>query len=159
MKSRNTIFLLLLFIFLSNIVFAKAPQKNKKASELNDVDRKTMNVFMKQIEIYGRIAKPQTVFIIPGSDPRVDGIRIERRFFRDISHRRLPLLHLIGKRCGQGLVRHYSSLRMFKAHFAWIISGFGARGKENRKSTNAPHPRDAGRCPAILISHLLTGEH
>ncbi|OQX89077.1 hypothetical protein B6D60_00160 [candidate division KSB1 bacterium 4484_87] len=35
----------------------------------------------KQLTIYGTIAKPQAVFIVPGSDPKVDGLRIERQFF------------------------------------------------------------------------------
>jgi len=35
----------------------------------------------KQLTIYGTIAKPQAVFIVPGSDPKVDGLKIERQFF------------------------------------------------------------------------------
>ncbi len=62
-------------------IFAATPQNNNKQTSINN---KTVRTFLDKIEIYGRIAKPQTVFIIPGADPRVDGIRIERRFFSDI---------------------------------------------------------------------------
>lgn len=41
-------------------------------------------IFMKNIEVLGTIAKPQALFIIPGRDPQVDGIEIDRSFFRDI---------------------------------------------------------------------------
>ena len=58
-------------------------EKNKQSDEkaISDDDVK---LFLKQIEIYGQIAKPQTVFIIPGTDPRVDGLRIDRHFFSHI---------------------------------------------------------------------------
>ncbi len=84
---RIGLLMIIISFLLSTAGFAKepAPKVPQKDSEkLNGVDSRTMNVFMKQIEIYGRIAKPQTVFIIPGTDPRVDGIRIERYFYRDI---------------------------------------------------------------------------
>lgn len=57
--------------------------KNKKADE-SKVSDKDIKLFLNQIEIYGQIAKPQTVFIIPGTDPRVDGLRIDRHFFSHI---------------------------------------------------------------------------
>lgn len=59
-------------------------KQDKRAGDNNIRDNKAMKIFLDKIEIYGKVAKPQTVFIIPGSDPRVDGIRIERRFFSDI---------------------------------------------------------------------------
>jgi len=57
--------------------------KNQKSDE-NKVSDKDIKLFLNQIEIYGQIAKPQTVFIIPGTDPRVDGLRIDRHFFSHI---------------------------------------------------------------------------
>ena len=83
---RRVMWLCLILLIASNVtVGAKELEKKQNDSEaVSGVDSKTMNVFMKQIEIYGRLAKPQTVFIIPGTDPRVDGIRIERYFYRDI---------------------------------------------------------------------------
>ncbi len=58
-------------------------EQNKKTGEkaISDADEK---LWLKQLEIYGQIAKPQTVFIIPGTDPRVDGLKIDRHFFSHI---------------------------------------------------------------------------
>ena len=58
-------------------------EKNKQSNE-NTISDKNVKMFLDQIEIYGQIAKPQTVFIIPGTDPRVDGLRIDRPFFSHI---------------------------------------------------------------------------
>ena len=43
-----------------------------------------VKIFLDKIEILGRIEKPQTVFIIPGKNPKVDDILIDRSFFREI---------------------------------------------------------------------------
>jgi len=58
-------------------------EKNKQSDE-KSISDDDVKIFLKQIEIYGQIAKPQTVFIIPGTDPRVDGLRIDRHFFSHI---------------------------------------------------------------------------
>jgi hypothetical protein len=57
--------------------------KSKKSDE-KSISDDDVKLWLKQIEIYGQIAKPQTVFIIPGTDPRVDGLRIDRHFFSHI---------------------------------------------------------------------------
>lgn len=41
-------------------------------------------ILLDKIEVLGSLAKPQAIFIIPGSDPQVDDIRIDRSFFMDI---------------------------------------------------------------------------
>jgi len=61
----------------------KPDDKNKKSDE-KSISDDDVKLWLKQIEIYGQIAKPQTVFIIPGTDPRVDGLRIDRHFFSHI---------------------------------------------------------------------------
>jgi len=66
-----------------------APEKSmqdKKTTEPEDavISKDQVKVFLKGIEVYGSIAKPQTVFIIPGTDPRVDGLLINRHFFSHI---------------------------------------------------------------------------
>ncbi|NIR50961.1 hypothetical protein GWO43_20280 [candidate division KSB1 bacterium] len=43
-----------------------------------------LKIFLDKIEILGRIEKPQTVFILPGNDPAVDDIMIDRSFFKEI---------------------------------------------------------------------------
>ncbi|MCG3120005.1 MAG: hypothetical protein ALAOOOJD_02569 [bacterium] len=49
-----------------------------------DEGGKNVRVFLDKVEVLGSIAKPQALFIIPGSDPKVDGIQIDRSFFREI---------------------------------------------------------------------------
>lgn len=41
-------------------------------------------ILMDKIEVLGTLAKPQALFIIPGSDPQVDGLMIDRSFFAEI---------------------------------------------------------------------------
>jgi hypothetical protein len=41
-------------------------------------------LFLDKIEVEGRLEKPQAVFIIPGVDPEIDDVKIERSFFEDI---------------------------------------------------------------------------
>ncbi|MDZ7289326.1 MAG: hypothetical protein ONB44_07895 [candidate division KSB1 bacterium] len=49
-----------------------------------DEKGKNVRIFLDKVEVLGSIAKPQALFIIPGSDPKVDGIQIDRSFFREI---------------------------------------------------------------------------
>lgn len=64
---------------------AEQPQNQQNSSQSDrSISKEDEKLWIKQIEIYGQIAKPQTVFIIPGTDPRVDGLRIDRHFFSHI---------------------------------------------------------------------------
>ncbi|MCA9732251.1 MAG: hypothetical protein H6696_18805 [Deferribacteres bacterium] len=80
---------------------AQAQQKNqsskpKQATEksssnydnLPEPDIKTTGkrakILLEQIDVVGRLSKPQAVFILPGSDPKVDGLKIDRSFLDDI---------------------------------------------------------------------------
>lgn len=58
--------------------------QDSKQSEQPKISDDAVKLFLKEIEIYGQIAKPQAVFIIPGTDPRVDGLKIDRHFFTHI---------------------------------------------------------------------------
>ena len=49
-----------------------------------DEGGKNVRIFLDKVEVLGSIAKPQALFIIPGNDPKVDGIQIDRSFFREI---------------------------------------------------------------------------
>jgi len=49
-----------------------------------DENAESSRVLMDKIEVIGTVAKPQALFILPGRDPKVDGIEIDRSFFRDI---------------------------------------------------------------------------
>ena len=45
---------------------------------------KRSKILLDQIDVIGRLSKPQAIFILPGSDPRVDGLKIDRSFLDDI---------------------------------------------------------------------------
>jgi len=45
---------------------------------------KSARVFLDRIEVFGTVAKPQALFILPGTDPTVDGLTIDRSFFKEI---------------------------------------------------------------------------
>ena len=49
-----------------------------------DENAASSRLFMDKIEVLGTIAKPQALFILPGNDPKVDGIEIDRSFFREV---------------------------------------------------------------------------
>ena len=57
----------------------KSPQQEAPA-----VDDQSIKLFLDKIEVEGRLEKPQAVFIIPGTNPEIDDIRIERSFFEEI---------------------------------------------------------------------------
>jgi len=63
---------------------AKLQNEQNKKPEEKSISTDDEKLWLKQLEIYGQIAKPQTVFIVPGTDPRVDGLRIDRHFFSHI---------------------------------------------------------------------------
>ena len=49
-----------------------------------DENAASSRMFLEKIEVLGTIAKPQALFIIPGRDPKVDGIEIDRSFFHEV---------------------------------------------------------------------------
>lgn len=59
-------------------------KQDAKESEMTKISDDAMKLFLKEMVFYGQIAKPQAVFIIPGTDPRVDGLKIDRHFFSHI---------------------------------------------------------------------------
>lgn len=61
------------------------PDQLKKLPE-PDVSKagKRARILLDKIEILGTVAKPQAIFIIPGSNPQVDDIKIDRSFFLEI---------------------------------------------------------------------------
>lgn len=59
-------------------------KQDGKESEAPKITDDAVKLFLKEMVFYGQIAKPQAVFIIPGTDPRVDGLKIDRHFFSHI---------------------------------------------------------------------------
>jgi len=43
-----------------------------------------VRIFLDKIEVLGTVTKPQALFILPGNDPAVEGLKIERSFFKEI---------------------------------------------------------------------------
>ena len=41
-------------------------------------------IFLEKIEVFGTVPKPQALFVLPGSDPTVIGMQIDRSFIREI---------------------------------------------------------------------------
>ena len=82
--------LLLFFFFGITVAFGQETKPVTKDSVQTeddaDLDKKGSDVkmFLDKIEILGRIERPQTVFILPGKDPTVDDIHLDRSFFKEI---------------------------------------------------------------------------
>jgi hypothetical protein len=64
----------------------QSDQKTKETAPQTEprVDDGAIKLFLDKITVTGRLEKPQAVFIIPGQNPEIDDIRIERSFFREI---------------------------------------------------------------------------
>ena len=78
---------LLLILMLTAAVWAQEPpaqQKNENPAQEPPVDDGSIKLFLDKIEVVGQLEKPQAVFILPGSAPEIDDIRIERSFFKEI---------------------------------------------------------------------------
>jgi len=48
------------------------------------ISKDAVKMFVKQVQIYGTVAKPQAIFFIKSTDPKVDGLKINRHFFDHI---------------------------------------------------------------------------
>jgi hypothetical protein len=60
------------------------PALVQPSASVQQSDSSAARIFLRNVEIQGRIEKPQTVFILPGKDPDVDAIQIDRSFFKEI---------------------------------------------------------------------------
>jgi len=79
--------------------FAQQKKTKNVAAELNklvnDIDKKNnkndplvedhqVKIFLDKIEVLGQIDRPQAVYVVLGSDPRIDDIGLDRSFFKEI---------------------------------------------------------------------------
>jgi hypothetical protein len=78
------LFLVLLVAGGLGVPAAHGQEKEQKKENEPPVSQKSVKIFLDKIEVTGQIAKPQAVFIIPGSDPTVDDIKLDRSFFQEI---------------------------------------------------------------------------
>jgi hypothetical protein len=85
-----------LFVFITSFIFVsghslaqekKAPEKpNSTTAAIHDstMKKETFKLMMDAIEVRGWIEKPQTIFVVPGIDPEVDDIGLDRSFANEI---------------------------------------------------------------------------
>lgn len=60
-------------------------QPNQQEEEQRPrVDDGSIKLFLEKIQVTGQLEKPQAVFIIPGNNPEIDDIQIDRSFFKKI---------------------------------------------------------------------------
>jgi len=62
---------------------AQTPSQDTQNQE-ESIGDNVIKMFMDKIEILGRLERPQAVYIVPGNDPQIDDIRIDRNFFNEI---------------------------------------------------------------------------
>lgn len=90
LKRRGTIFIsiisLMFLVSSLNLVRVQATPQESNDPEKGKLEIRNEDEakFLQGFEIFGRVEKPQTVFIIPGQDPSVDDIIIKREFFKEI---------------------------------------------------------------------------
>lgn len=79
-------FSILLLVSTLNLNQVQATPQDSKDPDKGKLDIRNEDEakFLQGFEIFGRVEKPQTVFIIPGQDPSVDDIIIKREFFKEI---------------------------------------------------------------------------
>ena len=89
MKTAGTGFLLMLAVAALNLPGHTAEEQKAVSAAIapsgqQQPDTSAARIHLEDIEIEGRLEKPQTVFILPGKDPEVDTIQIDRSFFKEI---------------------------------------------------------------------------
>jgi len=89
-KFKLKVLLVLFFLFGSTAAFSQetrptARDTTRVEDDANlDKKKSDVKIFLDKIEILGRIERPQTVFILPGKDPTVGDIQLDRSFFKEI---------------------------------------------------------------------------
>lgn len=58
------------------------PRDGEKAQP--EVNEEAIKIFLDKVEVLGYLEKPQAIFIIPGTNPEVEDIDIDRSFFKEI---------------------------------------------------------------------------
>ncbi len=60
------------------------PPNQQEQEQRPRVDDGSIKLFLEKIQVTGQLEKPQAVFIIPGNNPEIDDIQIDRSFFKKI---------------------------------------------------------------------------
>ena len=73
---------------LATLLTAQAQDnKNDQAKESEQapvIGDEAIKLLLDKIEVSGQLERPQAVFFVPGNDPEIDDIQIERSFFNQI---------------------------------------------------------------------------
>ena len=83
----TTTFLIVIVLSIFIIATAKAQTKTDSVkTTVQDSTRKAQNLklLLDQIEIRGWIERPQIVYVVPGINPKIDDIILERSFIYEI---------------------------------------------------------------------------
>ena len=62
----------------------KSSEQEQQTEQEPEIKDEELKIFIDRIDIIGELEKPQAVFIIPGKNPEIDDIRIQRSFFNNI---------------------------------------------------------------------------
>ena len=98
-KNGIGVFIIVLSLLLSlcpNLAFAQEKeattenaenqpaQEGTSTSETPNIQEGEIKILLDKIEVIGELEKPQAVFFVPGTNPEIDDIRIQRSFFNKI---------------------------------------------------------------------------
>lgn len=86
MKIKILFPLILIFAIgcFSKEIFAQQKKTNVSAKQDTSKKKESFKLMMDAIEVRGWIEKPQTVFVVPGINPEVDDIILDRSFANEI---------------------------------------------------------------------------
>ena len=65
-------------------VEAQEQNQQKVARQDTTTRKRSIKLFLKQIEVQGWIDRPQMVYVVPGINPEVDDILLDRSFLDEI---------------------------------------------------------------------------
>lgn len=77
---------LLFTVFMSTSVNAQTVPDSVKTKTVQDstTKKRSLKMLLEQIEIQGWVEKPQMVYVIPGLNPEIDDIILDRSFLIEI---------------------------------------------------------------------------
>jgi|Deesub1362B_J571_1020462.scaffolds.fasta_scaffold27993_2 hypothetical protein len=77
---------LIFFITITTVLEAKEPSIQIQQKTVQDTTRqkKSLKLLLEEIEVQGWIEKPQMVYVVPGINPEVDDIVLDRSFIDEI---------------------------------------------------------------------------
>jgi len=78
-------FVLFGLFMASNVKAQVKPLPGQVQAEQDTTQKqKSLNILLQQMEIRGWVEKPQMVYVVPGTNPKIDDIVLERSFIDEI---------------------------------------------------------------------------